>query len=173
MNLGTARIVIILALVAAGVAVLANGFGSGTSVTPVTSSGGGASGGSPRSSPPSQPPSRTPNPTPSPQVQGVRVAVFNGTFAPGLATQVQQKLTGDGYVQAQAPGDAPSKVVTKTVVYFRGGPNKAKNRADANYVAQTYFPGARVTVLGAKMIGLVSKTTQVAIVIGSDYKPPA
>jgi hypothetical protein len=171
-NLGTARIVIILALVAAGVAVLANGFGSGTSVTPVTSSGGGASSGSPSSSP-SQPPSRTPNPTPSPQVQGVRVAVFNGTFASGLATQVQQKLTGDGYVQAQAPGDAPSKVVAKTVVYFRGGPNKAKNRADANYVAQKYFPGARVTVLGANMIGLVSKTTQVAIVIGSDYKPTA
>jgi len=165
-NLGTARIVIVLALIVAGIAVLANAFGSGTSATPAIP------GASPSSSP-SQRPSHTPNPAPSPQVQGVKVAVFNGTFAPGLAAQVQQKLTGDGYLQAQAPADAPSKVVAKTVVYFRGGSHGAQNRADAKYVAQKYFTGARVTVLGANMIGLVSKNTQVAIVIGSDYKPTA
>jgi hypothetical protein len=171
-NLSTARIVIILALIVTGVAVLANGFGSGTSVTPVIPGGGGASGASPSSSP-SQPPSHTPNPAPSPQVEGVKVAVFNGTFAPGLAAQVQQKLTGDGYVQAQAPGDAPSKVVAKTVVYFRGGSSGVQNRADAKYIAQKYFTGARVAVLGADLSGLVSKNAQVAIVIGSDYKPTA
>lgn len=172
MNLGTARIVIIVALIVSGIAVLANAFGSGTSATPVIPGGAGASGASPSSSP-SQHPSHTPNSAPSPQVQGVRVAVFNGTFAPGLATQVQQKLTGDGYSQAQAPGDAPSKIVAKTVVYFSGGSNRVQNRADANYIAQKYFNGARVTVLGAKMSPLVSKNTQVAIVIGSDYKPTA
>ena len=170
MNLGTARIVIVLALIVTGVAVLANGFGSGTIVTPVIPSGAGASGASPSSSP-SQPPSHTPNPPPSPQVQGVKVAVFNGTFAAGLATQVQQKLTADGYAQAQAPADAPSKVIAKTVVYFLGGSNGGQNRADAKYIAQKYFTGARVAVLGADLSGVVSKNVQVAIVIGSDYQP--
>ncbi len=170
MNLGTARIVIVLALIVTGIAVLANGFGSGAIVTPVIPSGAGASGTSPSSSP-SPPPSHTPSPTPSPQVQGVKVAVFNGTFAPGLAAQVQQKLTGDGYVQGQPPGDAPSKVVATTVVYFRGGSNEAQNRVDARYIAQKYFTGARVAALGADLSGLVNKNVQVAIVIGSDYQP--
>jgi hypothetical protein len=169
-NLGTARIVIILALIVGGVVVLANGFGSATRVTPGIPGSGGGSG---ASSSPSRHPPHKPNPAPSPQVQGVRVAVFNGTFAPGLATQVLQKLTGDGYAQAQAPADAPSKVVAKTVVYYLGGSSGTQNRVDAKYIARKYFSGARVAVLGANLTGLVSKNAQVAIVIGSDYKPTA
>ena len=172
MRLGTARIVIILALIVAGVAVLANGFGSASSsVRPASPAGGGASGTSPGSSA-SQPPSQAPNPAPSPQTQGVKVAVFNGTFTPGLAGQVLQTLTGAGYLQAQPPGDAPAKVVATTVVYFRGGANVAQNRVDAKYIGRKYFAGAHVAMFGAELNGLVSKSTQVAIVIGSDYTPP-
>ena len=172
MNLGTARIVIILALVVAGVAVLANGFGTGSSATPVIPGGnrGGGSASSPSASP-SHRATHSPNPAPSPQVQGVKVSVFNGTYAVGLAGQVQQKLTADGYVAAQKPADAPSKIVSKTVVYFRGGAAAAQNRADAKYVADKYFKGARVALLGADVGSLVSKSAQIAIVIGADYKP--
>ncbi|MGH2597312.1 MAG: LytR C-terminal domain-containing protein [Actinomycetota bacterium] len=171
MSLGTARIVIILALIVAGVAVLANGFGSASSVRLASRAGGGASGTSPGSSP-SQPPSQAPSPVPSPQTRGVKVAVFNGTFTPGLAGQVLATLTGAGYLQAQPPGDAPAKVVATTVVYFRGGSNVAQNRVDAKYMARKYFAGAHVAILSADLSGLVSKSTQVAIVIGSDYTPP-
>lgn len=174
MNLGAARIVIILALIVAGIAVLANGFASGSSPTPVIpgANGGGGSASNPSSSP-SPRASRSPNSAPSPQVQGVRVSVFNGTYAVGLAGQVLQKLTGDGYIQAQTPADAPSKVVPKTVVYYRGGAGAAQNRADAKYIADKYFKGAKVAVLGADVGSVVSKSSQVAIVIGADYKPTA
>jgi hypothetical protein len=169
-NLGTARIVIIMALVAAGVAVLANGFASGTVVTPPGGGGGtparatGANGNSPTTSP-----TKPPRVIPSPQIQGVLIAVFNGTNATGLAGQVQQLLEADGYVAAQAPADVNPKPVAKTVVYFRGGANALQNRSDAQHVAAKYLNGARVTLLSSNVASTIAPTTQVVIIVGVDY----
>lgn len=167
-NLGTARIVIIAALFVGGIAVLANGFGNSTTVTP---QGGGVGSGSPGGSDSSSPttsPSKPPKETPSPQIQGVLIAVLNGTFTAGLAGEVQQTLEADGYVAAQDANDAQSKPVAKTVVYFRGGADAAQNRSDAHYLADTYLDGARVALLGSDQ-GSIAKSAQLVIIVGVDY----
>ncbi len=166
-NLGTARIVIILALAAGGIAILANGFGSAAVVLPPTGAGGSGTG-SPSSSPSSSP-TQPPKQTPSPKIKGVQIAVFNGTNEAGLAAQVQQVLEADGYVAAQGPADAASKPVPKTIVYFRGGSNAAQNRSDAKYVADTYFSGARVAVLDQTLGANIAASAQVVIIVGVDY----
>jgi LytR cell envelope-related transcriptional attenuator len=166
-NLGTARIVIIVALTVGGIAVLANGFGSAAVVTPPAGAGGSDTG-SP-SSTPSHSPSPPPKETPSPQIEGVQVAVFNGTNEPGLAAQVQQTLEADGYVAAQDPADADTKPVPKTVVYFRGGANAAQNRSDARYLADTYFKGARVALLDPDLAVNIADSAQAIIIVGVDY----
>jgi hypothetical protein len=167
-NLGTARIVIILALAVGGVAVLANGFQSGAVVTPPT--GAGASDTvSPSGSSPSSAPSRPPKETPSPQKEGVQIAVFNGTNETGLAAQVQQLLEADGYVAAQDPADADTKPVPKTIIYFRGGADAAQNRSNARYLADTYFNGARVALLDPALAVNIADSAQVVIIVGVDY----
>lgn len=167
MNLGTARIVIIVALVVGGIAVLANGFGSGTIVA---GPAGGATSPTvvPSGSPSARPP-KSPKPTPPPQIHGVAIAVFNGTNTVGLAGQVEQTLEADGYVKAQDPADAPSKPVAKTVVYFRGGTTAAQNRSDAKYVADHYLNHAAVKLLGSDQASSVAKAAQIVIILGIDY----
>jgi LytR cell envelope-related transcriptional attenuator len=166
-NLGTARIVIILALAVGGIAVLANGFGSGAVVTPP--SGAGASQTVSPSTSPSTSPSKPPKETPSPQIQGVQIAVFNGTNETGLAAQVQQLLEADGYVAAQDPADAATKPAPKTVVYFRGGSGAAQNRSNARYIADTYFDGARVALVDPDLAANIADSAQAIIIVGVDY----
>lgn len=165
-NLGTARIVIVVALVVGGIALLANGF-SGTVVAgPV---GGGSSPSAGSSGSPSSTPSKPPRVLPSPQIKGVAIAVFNGTNTVGLAGQVEQMLEADGYVKAQDPADAPSKPVAKTVVYFRGGATAAQNRSDAKYVAAHYLNHAAVKLLGSDQASSVDSSAQIVIILGVDY----
>ena len=167
-NLGTARIVIIVALAAGGIAILANGFAGGTPVTPPGTGGGTVS---PSTTSPSESssPSTPPKETPSPQIDGVQIAVLNGTNEVGLAGEVQQLLVDDGYLPAQDADDADAKPVPKTVVYFRGGANAAQNRSDARYVADKYFDGARVGLLDPGQITNVTDSAQVIIIVGVDY----
>jgi hypothetical protein len=86
-----------------------------------------------------------------------------------LAGQVQQLLAADGYVAAQDPADVNPKPVAKTVVYFRGGAKALQNRSDAQRVADTYFNGARVTLLSTDVASTIAPTTQVVIIVGVDY----
>lgn len=166
-NLGTARILIIATLFVGGIAVLANGFGASTTVAD-PAGGVGASPSSPSGVSPTTTPSKPPKETPSPQIQGVLIAVLNGTFETGLAGEVQQLLEADGYVAAQDPDDAQSKPVAKTVVYFRGGADAAQNRSDAHYLADTYLDGARVALLGSDQ-GSIAKSAQLVIIVAVDY----
>jgi LytR cell envelope-related transcriptional attenuator len=167
-NLGTARIVIIVALAAGGIALLANGF-AGTVVTPADADGGGAASPSSASPTDSASPSKTPRETPSPEVEGVQIAVLNGTNEVGLAGEVQQLLVDDGYLPAQDAADADAKPVPKTIVYFRGGADAAQGRSNARYVADTYFDGARVGLLDPDQAANIAETAQVIIIIGVDY----
>jgi hypothetical protein len=170
-NLGTARIVIIVALVVAGVAVLANGFSSGAVLTPPGGAGGTTAPGAigPDSSSPTTSATKPPRVIPSPVIQGVLIAVFNGTNSTGLAGQVQQLLMADGYVAAQDPADVNPKPVAKTVVYFRGGASALQNRSEAQHVSDTYFHGARVTLLSSSVASTIDPTAQVVIIVGVDY----
>ena len=167
-NLGTARIVIILALAVGGIAVLANGFASGA-VVPPSSGGAGSETTSPSESSPTNSPTQPPKETPGPQIEGVMIAVFNGTNETGLAAEVQQLLEADGYVAAQDPADADPKPVPKTIVYFRGGANAAQNRSNARYIADTYFDGAKVSLLDQELAVDIAADANAIIIVGVDY----
>jgi hypothetical protein len=167
-NLGTARIIIILALVAAGIAVLANAFGPGTvALTPLD--GGGSPAASPSgSTSPTPPASHSPKPLPSPDTTGALVSVFSGISAPGCAGKVNTMLVADGYVSADPASDATHKPIAKTVVYYSPDPQHL-NQSDAVYLAKTYFNAARVAKLPPTFPGVVSPQAQAVVLIGTDY----
>lgn len=172
-NLGTGRIVVIVALIVAGLAILANGFSDGASVA---APGGGTvvspSGSSSATPSSGATPTVTTSPLPNPQQPGrVTVAVFNGTAAPGLAAQGDQTLTDAGYTSGQAPADYVPKPVAKTTIYYRTGPDAAQNQANAQEVADTFFKGALVKPLGSgtDVSSKVNNSVQVVVVLGEDY----
>lgn len=166
MNLGTARIVIIVALVVAGVAVLANAFGPGTSA--FTPADGDSSPAPSASTSPSVSASHSPKPLPSPATTGVRVSVFSGVTAAGCATKVNTMLVSDGYVAADPPSDATHKPIPKTVVYFKPDAQH-HNQSDANYISTNYFDHAKVAKLPATFPGAVSPQAQAVVLIGNNY----
>ena len=169
-NLGTGRIIVIVALLVVGAAVLANGFADGgTALQP----DGGPSGsvvatGSPTGSPTGST-SPTAAQTPAPQVDGVLIQVFNGTNVTGLGATAQDFLQSKGYTINAPALDAPSKPVPQTIVYYRGGPDAAQNESNAAFMAKKYFDGAKVQELDPAIDDLVKKTTQVVVVTGDDY----
>jgi hypothetical protein len=178
-NLGTWRIVIIVVLVVAGVAILANGFDdTGTAVAGPTATGSPApdgDDGATESPDPDASPTDSPSPTPEPSTTGVLVKVFNGTNAPGLAGEVQETLEADQYVAPDPATDAPAKPVKRTTVYYRGGQNEDQNRADATYIAENYIEPVlggmpRVDELSSVYTQeLVPNTVTVVVLIGDDY----
>jgi hypothetical protein len=177
-NTGTARIVIIVALLVTGGLVLANAF-SGAGVAAIGGPLGGGTSPTPSSSPRlyTGTPTPTPPPTPDPQApKDVAVAVFNGTgTATGLAGVVMENLHADGYKVGQVPANAPNTPVDKTVVYYVGGPDAEQNKSDATELAQKYYPDAKVKELDPSYAqgNLVEKGVQVVVVIGVNDEPPA
>lgn len=166
MNLGIGRVIVIVALIGAGIAVLANGFAAGgtvaTSPTPSTHPSA--------SHTPSPSATGTPSNLPSPQPPNkVTFAVFNGTNTAGLAAQADQALTTGGYVSGQAPANSPVPGIAKTTVYYRGGAHAAQNQADAQQIADTFFSGAKVMLLGPDFSSSVGSSVQVVVVLGQDY----
>ena len=163
MNLGLSRIVIIAALVVAGVAVLASGFDGGGPASTSPSSGPSPTG----ATGPGESPTSTP--TPSPEVEGVSVAAFNGTDQAGLAADVTLTLVQAGYTKAQDANDAPSNGVKKTIVYFRGGgTDEPQNRSNAALLAET-LGGAKIGQLSEDYSALVTDQTDLVVVLGQDY----
>lgn len=169
-NLGTGRMIVIVALLVVGAVVLANGFADGsgalgpagqlsaTSVASDTPSGSPTGSSSPSAAP-----------TPAPQVDGVLIQIFNGTTVTGLGATAQAFLEGKGYTINGDALDAPSKPVTKTIVYFRGGPAAAQNESNAVFMAKKSFGGAKVQELDAAIDDQVDKQTQLVVVVGDDY----
>jgi LytR cell envelope-related transcriptional attenuator len=171
-NTGTARIVIIVALLITGGLVLANAFGDSGVAAAGGPSGGGTSPTPSSSASVSGTQSPTPPPTPDPQPpKDVAVAVFNGTSSIGLAGTVMDQLHADGYKVGQVPADAPTKPVDKTAVYFVGGPDAAQNQSDATALADKYYKGAKVRELSADLGDLVDKGVQVVVVVGVNDQP--
>jgi hypothetical protein len=169
-NLGTGRILVIVGLVVVGVAILVNGFGHGA--VSVGATGGSATQtGSPSTTAPTTTATPTQSTLPSPQAPAdVTVAVFNGTSSAGLAAQAQQMLTGAGYVaDAKSPQNSPVAGASKTIVYYRGGADAEQNKSDAKSIADQFFSGAKVALLGSDYDSLISNDTPIAIVLGEDY----
>jgi hypothetical protein len=168
-NLSTGRVLVIVALVVVGLAILANGFSdSGTSaatLTPTPSAGGGGHTTSSTTPPPTSAP---PSPTPAPQTKGVLFMAMNGTDVPGAGAAAQQKLTDAGYTPATDAIDAPTSGIKKTIVYYRDDDNAPQNQSNANYVAQHYFKHATVKPLDPSLQG-VPKSATIVVVVGEDY----
>jgi hypothetical protein len=137
MGTGVLRLVIVIALVVGGVAVLANAFpetGTGLPGGAPTGTGPPAT----TSPPPTSPPPRTFEPQ---EPARIRIAVYNGTFQLGAAGAAQQRLEDEGFRAAQEAEDWPAKPIGRTAVYFVDG---GQARANATFVRDEYFPGARV-----------------------------
>lgn len=164
-SLGTARIAIVVALVAVGIVVLANGFddpGDAVAAPPSPTATTGPTGSTTGPSP-------TPAATPPPEPPGdISFAVFNGTEEAGLAADAADFLSGEGYALTQDPADAPSSGVSRTTVYFRGGTDKAQNKANAAAVVGALGAG-KTRQLSAEVEGLVTDRTDIVVVLGSDY----
>ena len=166
MNLSTGRILIIVALVVAGLAVLANGFLDDEAT--VAAPSGSASPSRTESTPP---PTDSPAPTatPAPQTKGVIIIALNGTDVTGAGAAAQDLLVSDGYKEAQPSDNAPVSGVKKTTVYYRDDENAAQNQADATYIADTYFDGAPVKKLDPSFSDVVPDSVTVVVVVGADY----
>jgi hypothetical protein len=171
MSTGTTRLMIVVALVVAGAAVLLNGFAADTGIV--------AGGETPS---PSETPTPTETETPPPDGDGepvepsapsdVRIAVFNGAGVTGLAAQVTGRLVNrEGYVQGLAPGDWPESDIEKTIVYFTGGGQADQNRVDAQVIADSFLDGARVRELDEQLADdlEIPRSVDVVIVVGRDY----
>jgi LytR cell envelope-related transcriptional attenuator len=169
-NLSTGRVLVIVALVVVGLAVLANGFSdSGTSaatLTPTPSPAGGGHTSSSTSTPP--PTSSAPTPTPAPETKGVLFMAMNGTDVPGAGAAAQQKLTDAGYTSATDAIDAPTSGIKKTIVYYRDDDNAPQNQSNATYVADKFFKKAIVKPLDPSLQG-VPKSATIVVVVGEDY----
>jgi hypothetical protein len=165
-NLSTGRILIIVALVVAGLAVLANGFLDDEATVAAPSSSA-----SPSSTESTPPPTDTPSPTatPAPQTKGVIIIALNGTDVTGAGAAAQDLLVSDGYKEAQPSDNAPVAGVKKTTVYYRDDENAAQNEADATYIADTYFDGAPVKKLDPSFSEVVPDSVTVVVVVGADY----
>ncbi|HEX6399765.1 MAG TPA: LytR C-terminal domain-containing protein [Actinomycetota bacterium] len=166
MNPGVARLAIVLALVVAGVVVLANGFSDeGTRAAP-----------SPSTSPS---PSSSPSPTKEPdgevvgQQEGVLVQVFNGTSRSGFAADFQTELEADGYIPAGLPADAPQKPILDSIVYFTPDDARAQNKADAELLSETYLEGVAVEPLPRDLRDVVDEAADVIVVLGEDMAEAA
>ncbi len=170
MNLGTARIVIVAALVAVGAVVLSRGFEPDT-VAP-TPSGSPTPTGSPTAQPTdvvSPTPTGEPDEGPEPNTTGVTFMTLNGTSVAGLAGAAQELLEDAGYVTATDADNSPTQGVSTTTVYYRTGDDEAQNKADAAYVANEFFEGAQVGRLSPLYKDVVPDSASIVVVVGEDF----
>jgi hypothetical protein len=166
-NLSTGRVLVIVALIVVGLAILANGFSdTGTAAASPTPTPSATGGHTSTSSPP--PTSATPEATPTPQTKGVLFMAMNGTNVTGAGAAAQTKLTDAGYVSAADATDAPTGGVNKTIVYYRDDENAPQNKANATYVADKIFKKAVVKPLDPNLEG-VPKSATIVVVVGEDY----
>ena len=165
-NLGTGRIVILVALVVAGIVVLANGFPEGSGA--VGPSASPTSPGASVSPTGTGTPSPTATATPSPQVDGVTVIALNGTNVTGAGAAAQAMLVQKGYTAPVPAADAPNKGVTTTTVYYRPD-QSGQNKSNATNLAKKYFNGAPVKKLDPTFTGTVPTSVSITVVVGDDF----
>jgi hypothetical protein len=169
-NLGVGRVLVIVALVAAGIVVLAKGFGgTGATVAASASPSATRTRSSAASATSTATPTESPSSTPAPRTKGVLFMVLNGTTVTGLGAAAEEMLTSHDYAAPVPAANAPTQGVKTTTVYYRPGQNEAQNKSDATYVSETYFPGSKVDKLGPAFDTIVPQAATIAIVVGEDF----
>ncbi len=167
MATGPIRAGIIVVLVAVGAAII--------SQYPDSSTQRSAAGTSPTSSPsPSATQTNTGTGTGTGQqspepAQGVKVAVYNGTFQTGLAADVADRMTKKGYrINPETSiADAPDKPVDLTTVYFVTPADKDAAQTIADSFFDKLPDPPKVERLPDN--AAVPKGVQVAVYVGLDY----
>lgn len=167
----TLRFIIIIALVVGGIVVIDQAFpaadtGDGGTTAPLD---GGVDVTRPTGeTEPTGPTAETgtQEPAPSPEVIGVRIAVFNGAGASGLASNTQLLLEDAGYIAVQDPADAPAPYPV-TTIYYRA----PKDEIEAEYLATSFFGDLDDVVIERLEPGTanIDRTAQLAIFLGDDY----
>ena len=168
MNLSTGRVLVIVALIVVGLAVLANGFADeGTAASPTLSPspGGGVSPTDTSSPTVTEPPTSTP----PPNTKGVLFMALNGTTITGAGAAAQDLLANDGYTKVADAADAPTQDIKKTTIYYRPD-QTGQNQADATYVQQKYFKGGTVKKLNTAIQSAnVPDSAAIVVVVGADW----
>lgn len=167
MATSTLRFVVIVAFVIAGAVLIAQFPDSSTSVLPTgtgspepTQSASPAGGGQQNNGGGESTP---------PPVEGVKVAVYNGTFQTGLASETALKLEQRLGVKINPDTsitDAPSKPVDTTTIYYVSAADKAIAQELASFFKK--IPdGPKVQRLPAN--ATVPPGVQIAVYLGTDY----
>ena len=113
-------------------------------------------------------PTVTPTPTesPAPDLMGLKVFVYNGTTADGLAGDTLKKLINRfALVQAGIGVDTASQPIGQTAIYYKG----AGLEAAATYLAEQYFKDVQVSVLPLEPTAEVPGNPDLVVYIGTDY----
>ena len=164
------RFIIIIALVVGGIVVIDQAFpaaDTGDGATAPLDGGVDVTGPTGETADPTGPTAETGRePAPSPKVIGVRIAVFNGAGASGLAADTQTLLEEEGYIAVQDPADAPSPYPV-TTIYYRA----PKDEIEAEHLANSFFgdlDGVEVVRLEPGTAN-IDRTAQLAVFLGDDY----
>ena len=172
----TLRFAIIVALVIGGIVVIDQAFpalgdggdGGGGGGTTTLPTGGftGITGGNDTTGPTGATATGGTGAEPSPTVVGVRIAVFNGAGASGLAGETQLQLEDLGYIASQDAMDAPTSYPVTTLYY-----TAPKDKVEADYLASSFFKklDSVEVVRLTPDTGDIDPSTQVAIFLGNDY----
>jgi hypothetical protein len=164
------RFIIIIALVVGGIVVIDQAFpaaDTGDGATAPLDGGVDVTGPTGETADPTGPTAETGRePAPSPKVIGVRIAVFNGAGASGLAADTQTLLEEEGYIAVQDPADAPAPYPV-TTIYYRA----PKDEIEAEHLANSFFgdlDGVEVVRLEPGTAN-IDRTAQLAVFLGDDY----
>jgi hypothetical protein len=106
--------------------------------------------------------------SPSPQVQGVKLAVYNGTYETGLASGAADELRQLGYkINADTSvTDAQTKPVDQTTLYYVSRADKI----EADAMANDFFKDLDVKIQKLpEELSPVPNGVQVAVYLGTDY----
>ncbi|HJU57701.1 MAG TPA: LytR C-terminal domain-containing protein [Actinomycetota bacterium] len=165
----TLRFLIIIALVIGGIVVIDQAFPAADTGNGATAplNGGVEVTGATGETEPTGPTGETRQaPEPSPQVIGVRIAVFNGAGASGLAADTQTLLEEEGYMAVQDPADAPAPYPV-TTIYYRA----PKDEIEAEYLANSVFEELEDVEIARLEPGTanIDRSAQLAIFLGDDY----
>lgn len=154
----TLRAALVVAALVVGVFVLSRAFPQAEAPTPQSTAAPRAP--SPEASPTGEQETTPPPEQPSPRVEGVRLAVLNGTQETGLAAQTAQMLQGLGYrVDDEDVGNAQGSYET-TTLFFR--PNF---RREAQHLRNTVFEGAQLE----RATDQLDAQVRITVVLGQDW----
>lgn len=158
----TLRFAIVVALVVGGVFLINSAFPDRGGSSALPQGGGPSPSVSPSASPSKSP--KPPNSPEAPQLDGMPVAVFNGTSVTGLAGDTADALQRQFGMVPVEVADAPSPV-SVTTIYYR----TAADKNEAQYLSKHYFKKVDANVAKLEPGSGVDKDAQLAIYLGTDY----